>query len=116
MSDDVLEVQEVGDDTAVVVVSGTTHGTDASRLSSLLEELLERGRCRLVVDLTGSRLLNSKLLDSLVTVAGRLDPRAGHGLVVVSGTHYVRQMLEIGATGGVLLLAETRDEALAAFA
>lgn len=107
-------VEDVDDTTAVVVVTGLTHGPDASRLAELLEGLIAQGHVRLVVDLTDSELLNSKLLDALVTVSGLLDPRQGEGLAVVSDTNYVRQMLEIGATGGFLLLADSRDEALEA--
>ena len=112
MTPETIAVEDVDGTTAVVVVRGLTHGLDAPRLAELLEGLIADGRVRLVVDLTDSRLLNSKLLDTLVTVSGRLDPRQGEGLAVVTDTHYVRQMLEIGATGGFLLLADSRDEAI----
>lgn len=114
MTEDALDVVSDDGTIAVVAVRGLTHGGDAPRLAALLGGLVKGGRGRLVVDLTTSHLLNSKLLDTLVTVSAGLDPRQGQGLAVVTGTNYVRQMLEIGAEGGVLLLADTRDEALEA--
>jgi hypothetical protein len=99
---------------AVVAVRGLTHGPDAERLFDLLTDLVEQGRTRLVVDLRSSRLLNSKLLDALARVSARLDPRRGEGLAVVTETDYVLTMLEIAASGGVLMLASSRGEALEA--
>ena len=109
-----FSVEHVGDDVAVVAVERATLGPDASVLTETLEQLIAEGNPRIVVDLSGGALVNSKLLDALVRVSGRIDPRAGEGIAVVTGTSYVRQLLEIGASGGLLLLASTRDEALEA--
>ena len=109
-----FSVEHVGDSVAVVAVERTTLGPDASRLTEMLEQLISDGKPRIVVDLSGAPLVNSKLLDALVRVSARIDPRAGEGICVVTGTSYVRQLLQIGASGGLLLLASTRDEALEA--
>ena len=105
-------VVERVEDVSVVALSGAPHGTDAAVLSETLTELIEAGRSRVVVDLSGAHLVNSKLLDTLVRVAAKLDPRRGEAIVVVTGADYMRHMLEISAEGGLLLLAESRDEAL----
>lgn len=99
-------------DVAVVALAGATHGPDAAVLSETLSDLIAGGRGRVVVDLSGTHLVNSKLLDTLVRVSGGLDPRKGEAMVVVTRADYMRHMLEISAEGGVLLLADTRDEAL----
>lgn len=106
-------VERLGDAVSVIAVTATTHAGDASVLAETLDGLLAEGRSRIVVDLSGARLVNSKLLDVLVRAAADLDPRRGEGIVVVTGADYVRHMLEISATGGLLLVAESRAEALA---
>jgi anti-anti-sigma regulatory factor len=100
----------------VVAVQGLTHGTDAGPLAELLEELLAEGQRKIVVDLRAPQLLNSKLLDALVRVSDKLDPRRGEGIAVVTETGYVATMLEIAASGGLLILAASLDEALDALA
>ena len=105
-----------GAELAVVTVDGVTQGPDADQLAAALRTLVDDGCTQLVVDLSDCPLLNSKVLDALVRVSGELDPSCGGGLAVVTDTSYVRHMLEISATGGVLLLAGSREEALGAFA
>lgn len=100
------------DGVAVVALAGATHGPDAETLSETLGDLIAAGGARVVVDLSGTHLVNSKLLDTLVRVSGRMDPRKGEAIVVVTGADYMRHMLEISAEGGLLLLAESRDEAI----
>jgi anti-anti-sigma regulatory factor len=109
-------VEHVGESVAVVSLERTTLGPDASLLTETLDALIADGHPRIVVDLSGAHLVNSKLLDALVRVSARTDPRAGEGIAVVTGTAYVRQLLEIGASGGLLLLARSRQEALEALA
>jgi len=111
-----FSVEHLPDRVAVVSLERTTLGPDATLLTEMLDALISDGHPRIVVDLTGTHLVNSKLLDALVRVSARIDPRAGEGIAVVTGTGYVRQLLEVSASGGVLLLARTRDEAIEALA
>ena len=104
-------VERIGE-VAVVALAGATHGPDAERLSETLGDLIAAGGGRVVVDLSGTHLVNSKLLDTLVRFSARMDPRKGEAIVVVTGADYMRHMLEISAEGGLLLLAESRDEAI----
>ncbi len=105
-------VDEVGDDTAVVTLKGQTHVWSGEEVSEMLGRLVRAGRRRLVVDASAADWLNSKVLDVLVRCAADLDPREGAGLAVVTRQSYVKQILEITATGGVLFLADSREEAL----
>ena len=98
--------------TAVVLVAGDTDIWSGFALDDELVRLKSEGRDRLVVDLSRAGLLNSKLLDALVRCSADLDPRVGAGLAVVTSVDYVRQILEITESGGLLFLADTRDEAL----
>jgi anti-anti-sigma regulatory factor len=111
-----FSVEHVAESVAVVALERTTLGPDAAVLSETLETLIADGHPRIVVDLSGAHLVNSKLLDALVRVSARIDPRRGEGIAVVTGAGYVRTLLEVGASGGLLLLARTRDEALEALA
>lgn len=108
------DVQRVDDRTAVITLhaeAGTAAGT---HVEQLLDDLRGQGVNRLVVDLRSPQMLNSKVLDALVRAAKDLDPREGAGLAVITEQQYVRTILQITATGGMLFLAESRDEALEA--
>jgi anti-anti-sigma regulatory factor len=106
------DVERVDDRTAFITLHAEA-GTAAGRhVDALLAELREQGVNRVVVDLRGPQMLNSKVLDALVRGARDLDPRDGAGLAVITEQQYVRTILEITATGGMLYLAESRDEAL----
>ena len=105
-------VERVDEEVSVVALSGATHAPDAEVLGATISDLVASGRSRVVVDLSGAYLVNSKLLDALVQASASIDPRKGEAIVVVTGADYMRHMLEISAEGGVLLLADTRGEAL----
>lgn len=108
------DVERLDGRTAVVTLhaeAGTAAGT---HVEELLESLREQGVNRLVVDLRSPQMLNSKVLDALVRAARDLDPRDGAGLAVITEQQYVRTILQITASGGMLFLAESRAEALEA--
>ena len=107
-----ITIEVVDSRTAVVAVAGDTDIWSGFALDDELVRLKSEGRDRLVVDLSGAGLLNSKLLDALVRCSADLDPRIGAGLAVVTSVDYVRQILEITESGGLLFLADSRDEAL----
>ncbi len=98
--------------TAVIAVAGDTTIWSGFALDDQLGSLKRDGYDRIVVDLSDAGLLNSKMLDALVRCSADLDPRLGAGLAVVTTVDYVRQILEVTETGGLLFLADTRDEAL----
>lgn len=111
MSDGAVSVERPGDETAVVVVRGDTLGFAAESLTGAVESVIASGIPGIVVDFSALEVLNSKLLDGLVRASRTLPPDAG-AIVVVSAQGYIGHMLEISETGGIVLLADTRDEAL----
>ena len=106
-----VSVEHVDDRTAVVVLRGDTLGLAADELATALRSLVGDGARRVVVDFSRLAVLNSKLLDALVRASRDQDVGQG-GIAVVTGHGYVGQMLEISETGGLVLLADTREEAL----
>ena len=106
---------ELIDARTVLITLRAEAGTDAgAQVTGLLARLREQGVDRLVVDLRNPQMLNSKVLDALVRGAAHLDPRTGAGLVVITDQQYVRTILDMNATGGMLFLAQDRDAAFAA--
>jgi anti-anti-sigma regulatory factor len=108
------DVELVDDRTAIVTLRSAAAMTAGADVSRVLAELSAQGIDRLVIDLRGPQMLNSKVLDALVRGAADLDPRRGAGIAVITEQQYVRMILEVTETGGLLFLAEDRDEALEA--
>jgi hypothetical protein len=106
------DVERIDDRTAVITLHPDAGTSAGEHVRTLLSDLLTQGVNRLVVDLRGPQMLNSKVLDALVRGAGDLHPRDGAGLAVITEQQYVRTILQITATGGMLYLAESREEAL----
>jgi anti-anti-sigma regulatory factor len=106
-------IEEIDERTAVVVVD-QTHVWTGEEIDKVFADLKRGGRSRIVVDASNARLLNSKVLAALVRCAADLDPREGAGLALITQHDYVKQIVEITATGGVLFLADSRDDALEA--
>jgi hypothetical protein len=108
------DVERVDQHTAIITLHATSGTSAGEQIRQLLAGLIADGIGRLVVDLRHPQMLNSKVLDALVRASADLDPRTGSGLAVITEQQYVRTILEITATGGMLFLAESRAEALAA--
>ena len=109
-----MRIEEIGADVAVITLLTGVDAAAGPRLGDAIAGLRRAGRRRVVVDLASTPLVNSRVLDVLVACAGDFDPRAGEGLAVVTGTGYLRQVLSITRRGGLVFMAETRAEALAA--
>jgi len=107
-----IVVERIDADTAAVRVAPDALGWIADELYDEVVGLLEGGTCRIVVEFVDDGVLNSKLLDALVRASSVAGQRGG--IAVVAGQGYVRQVLEISETGGVVLLADSREEALEA--
>jgi anti-anti-sigma regulatory factor len=108
------DVERIDGRTAVITLRRSAGHELGAEVARLLAALRADGVSRLVVDLRGPQLLNSKVLDALVRAAADLDPRAGAGLAVITEQQYVRTILEVTETGGLLFLAESREEAFEA--
>ncbi len=107
-------VELVDERTAIVTLRSAAVMSAGDDVSRVLAELSAQGIDRLVIDLRNPQMLNSKVLDALVRGAAGLDPRRGAGIAVITEQQYVRMILEVTETGGLLFLAEDRDDALEA--
>jgi anti-anti-sigma factor len=111
-----VSVELIREGTACVSIGGDVrHGAGAGELEEVLDGLIAQGTTRILVDLSEVQFLNSKLLDTLVRVSARIHPRDG-GVAVITSQTYVKHMLEVTEAGGVLLLEDSKDAALAALA
>ena len=111
MAADPIAIEDVDDSTAIVTVLDDPLGDSSAQLADRVGGLLTEGTLRVVVEFGGG-IVNSKLLDALVRASRRGGPQGG--IAVVAPPGYVRQMLLVSELGGVLLLADTREEAIEA--
>jgi anti-anti-sigma regulatory factor len=105
------EIEEIADDTAVITLE-TTHVWSGDEIDAMFASLTAAGRRRIVVDASAAPMVNSKVLDALVRCAADLDPRDGAGIALVTRLDYVKQMLTVSTNGGIVFLADTREDAL----
>lgn len=110
-----VAIERLDPRTACVTVTGNVEMGEPARLEEMLRALVADGVRRVVVDLSDVPFLNSKLLDTLVRTSAGIAPGDG-GVAVLTAQTYVRHMLEITEAGGVLLLEDSKDAALAALA
>ena len=108
-----IVVEQIDERSVSVTVGSDPLGDGADELAECVGRLLEKGNTRVVVEFDGS-LLNSKLLDALVRAAARQPTGEPGGVAVIAPPSYVHQMHLVSATGGPVLLADTRDDALEA--
>ena len=108
-----VSIERLDERTACVTVTGNVEMGEPARLDQMLQSLVVAGYTRFVVDLSEVPFLNSKLLDTLVRISARIDPADG-GVAVLTAQTYVKHMLEVTESGGVLLLEDSKDAALAA--
>ena len=110
-----VDVDRIDDRSACVGVTGNVEMGAPAKLEELLRSLVATGTTRIVVDLSQVPFLNSKLLDTLVRISATI--RAGDGgIAVLTSQTYVKHMLEVTEDGGVLLLEDSKEAALAALA
>ena len=108
-----VSVERIDERTACISVTGNVEMRDPAKLEELLRSIVVAGCTRLIVDLSDVPFLNSKLLDTLVRISAGIDPADG-GVAVLTAQTYVKHMLEVTEAGGVLLLEDSKDAALAA--
>jgi anti-sigma B factor antagonist len=100
-------------DLALIVVDGELDLCTAPKLEKALEEGIEKGAQRLVVDLSAVPFIDSSGLGALISGLKRLRPRGGSLDLVCSRANVVRTFKVTGLLG-VLGLYAKREEALAA--
>jgi anti-anti-sigma factor len=108
-----VSVERIDERTVCIGITGEVEMGAPARLEELLRSLVVSGTTRLIVDISEVSFMNSKLLDTLVRISAGIHPRDG-GVVVLTSQTYVKHMLEVTEAGGVLLLEDDKDAALAA--
>ena len=90
-----LEIEEKQiepDITAVALVGRLALGRESQRVETIIDELLQNGRVRVILDMTGVNYLDSAGIGLLALAAGRLKERGGK-LVVVAQAGRVLSLL-----------------------
>jgi anti-sigma B factor antagonist len=104
--------RKVDDDTHVVAVVGEIDLFTAPEFKQRMSELIDAGRSRLVVDLSGTTFIDSSSLGVLIGAHRRLKLRGGT-LLVVCDSEAIAKTFKITGLDGVFTLADSVDAALA---
>jgi anti-sigma B factor antagonist len=114
-SDFTLRLEAPDSRTRVVAVTGEVDLTAAPDLRDQIGTAIEDGAERVLVDLSGATLVDSSVLGVLVGAMRRLRRRHGD-LGLVGGDPAVERVLTVTGLDELLVVAPSRDEALARLA
>ena len=104
--------RKVDDETHVIAVTGEIDLFTAPEFKQRMSELIDAGRSRLVVDLSGTTFIDSSSLGVLIGAHRRLKLRGGM-LLVVCDSEAIAKTFKITGLDGVFTLADSVDAALA---
>jgi circadian clock protein KaiB len=94
-------------------VAGEFDAAAHQRFEAVFDDVRERGKTRVVIDLVDATFLDSTALSGLLAAARHL-PRPHGALAVVVGEHpQPRARFDLTGTGEVLNVCDSREEALA---
>ena len=103
--------RKVDDDTHVIAVTGEIDLFTAPEFKQRMSQLIDAGRSRLVVDLSGTSFIDSSSLGVLIGAHRRLKLRGG-ALLVVCDSEAITKTFKITGLDGVFRLASSVDDAL----
>ncbi|MBN1561710.1 STAS domain-containing protein [candidate division KSB1 bacterium] len=107
--------QREQNDIIVLGLSGDViAGPDASKVNDKLHELAERGKTKIVADLSRVSWMNSSGLGILISALTTIR-NAGGELRLAAATDKIRNLLTITKLTNVVKLYDTVDEAVADF-
>jgi anti-sigma B factor antagonist len=106
-----LEDEPIDDATHVVAVHGDVDLFTAPELKERILEVIERGRTRIVVDLTGATSIDSTTLGVLIGAVKRLRLRDGD-LAVAARDPMIVRTFEITGLDEVFGVLSSREEAV----
>jgi circadian clock protein KaiB len=107
-----LSDEDAGPLTHIVCVEGELDAASHRQFEELIEQVVERGKRRIVVDLQEATFLDSTALSGLLAAARHLR-RPNGVLAVVVGRHpQPRARFDLTGTGEVLNVCDSREEAL----
>ncbi len=113
MSPDFAIDEQPDGERLVVAVRGEIDLFTAPELKQVLAEGIERGRVRIVIDLTDTTFLDSTALGVLIGAVKRLRARDG-ALALVNVDENVGKTFEITGLDQIFTIVGTREEALRA--
>lgn len=113
MGSAVFEGESVDDSVELIGVSGELDISNSAELRRRVEQALEGPRNCVVLDLHRLTYMDSSGLAALI-YAHQLTAEGGGSLAVAVGSESVRRTLEVRGLDGLLTIATTRDEAIAA--
>ena len=108
-----LREEEPDDRTHVIAVGGEIHVSTAGEFSRLLNEAIERGKTRVVLDLTRVEFIDSTGLSVLLNGLRRVTRRGGRMALVCTNPTVLR-LFVITRLDSTFTIVGSRDEALAA--
>lgn len=105
-----IDQHEVDDRTVVVALAGELDLWSAPQLKRTLSDLLDSGRDRLILDLSGVAFMDSTALGVMIGIQRRL---AGDDRMAIAGAGpEVRRMFELSGLAASFPIFPTRDAAL----
>lgn len=100
--------------TAIVHVQGKIIGNTVTQFRAEIEQQLQNGNNKLVIDLKNVSLLDSTALGVIIVTLQALQ-RSGGKLVLLNPQKAVRNVLEVTRLTSILEVYETEEAALNAF-
>jgi anti-anti-sigma factor len=102
-------------DVAVLAVEGAADLATVPDFATHLWRAVDAGEERILIDLSGTRFIDSRMVELLLSAAERLR-RTGARLAITCGGEGIRQVLDLCGVTRVLPVSESREESLAALA
>lgn len=103
--------QDIDDHTQLIELSGEVDLYSAPEFKELVTRAIDRGKHRLVVDMTGATFIDSTTLGVLMSGAKRLNPNGG-AVELVCADERILKTFRITGLDRVFRIYDTRDEAL----
>ena len=111
-----LEEKRIEPDIAVVELAGKLAlGRESQRIESLVEELVQRGDLKVVLDMTKVDYIDSAGIGLIALAAGKLK-EAGGRCIVVAPEGRVLHLLKMTQMNSIVTVCPTSEAAAAAFA
>ena len=105
-------LEEPGEEVSIAAVEGEVDASNAGEVGDRLRTAMTNRSTTLVVDLSGTRYIDSAGINMLFELAGELDHRQQRMRLVVPASSPIARMLAIAGLDAVVPVHETRAEAL----
>ena len=110
-----IVTHQIGEQMVVVALHGDMDIYTTSRAKDMMEQFLEKGCCRLIVDLHQVAYLDSTALGMLIALLRHAREHGG-GLRLVAPRNHVRRLLEVTRLTMTFPIDATAEEAESHFA